>query len=115
MIMSRCAEWTALRARSAQQQGQPQGPEGSIGKLAGSNIARQAAVVHTMTNESECMLTESDAPLDGVISEVLISVPAISIAGGTDEIQKNIISERVLGMQKEPRMDTGPFRDVRKN
>ena len=115
LIMSRCAEWTALRARAAQEQGQPQGPEGSLGKLARSNVAKQASLVHTLISESECMLAGEDAPLDGTISEVLISVPAISIAGGTDEIQKNIISERVLGMQKEPRMDGGPFRDVRRN
>ena len=61
------------------------------------------------------MLTGKDSPLDGIIAEILVSVPAISIAGGTDEIQKNIISERVLGMDKEPRADTGPFRDVPKN
>jgi hypothetical protein len=42
-------------------------------------------------------------------------VPAISIAGGTDEIQKNIISERVLGMPKDIRSDTGPFRDIKRN
>lgn len=115
MIMSRCAEWTALRARAAQQQGQPQGPEGSLGKLAGSNIARQAAKVHTLISGVDAMTSGEDSPESGIIAEILLSVPAISIAGGTDEIQRNIISERVLGMQKEPRMDTGPFKDVRKN
>ena len=115
LIMSRSAEWTALRARAAQQQGQPQGPEGSLGKLAGSNIAKQASKVHTMITGVDAMTSGEQSPEAGVIAEILLSVPAISIAGGTDEIQRNIISERVLGMQKEPRMDTGPFKDVRKN
>ena len=61
------------------------------------------------------MLAGEDSPLNGVIAEILLSVPATSIAGGTDEIQRNIISEGVLGMAKEPRMDGGPFRDVPKN
>jgi len=115
LTMSRSAEWTARRARAAQQQGRPQGPEGSLGKLAGSNVARQASLVHTMISGADAMLTNADSPRDGVIAEILVSVPATSIAGGTDEIQRNIIAERVLGMPKEPRMDTGPFRDVKRN
>jgi hypothetical protein len=62
------------------------------------------------------MLAGKDGPLDGIIAEILVSTPAISIAGGTDEIQKNIISERVLNMPKEPRLDTDrPFREVPRN
>ncbi|MEM7080009.1 MAG: acyl-CoA dehydrogenase family protein [Pseudomonadota bacterium] len=90
-------------------------PEGSIGKLAASVIARQASHVHTLISGTDAMLTGDDSPMEGVIAEILVSVPAISIAGGTDEIQKNIIAERVLQLPKEPRFDTGPFRDVPRN
>ncbi len=116
LIMAKCAEWTARRARAAQAEGRPQGPEGSIGKLAASYIARACNQVHTMMSGADAMLTGKASPLGGVIAEILVSTPAISIAGGTDEIQKNIISERVLNMPKEPRNDTDrPFRDVPKN
>src|SRR5579864_4849210 len=115
MIMAKSAEWTARRARAAQQQGRPQGPEGSLGKLAASHGARGCARVHTMMTGTEAMLTGKESPREGIIAEILVSVPAVSIAGGTDEIQRNIIAERVLGLPKEPRFDTGPFRNVRRN
>ncbi|MEC7656349.1 MAG: acyl-CoA dehydrogenase family protein, partial [Pseudomonadota bacterium] len=79
-------------------------------------VARAANRVHTAISGTESMLTGGDSPMNGVIAEILISTPAISIAGGTDEIQKNIIAERVLKMPKEPRFDTDrPFREVPKN
>ena len=115
MILSKSAEWTARRVRAAQRQGRPQGPEGSLGKLAASHVARAAAHVHTLITGAEAMLTGPASPRDGIIAEILVSVPAVSIAGGTDEIQRNIIAERVLELPKEPRFDTGPFRNVRKN
>jgi len=116
LIMSKSAEWTARRARAAQNQGKPQGPEGSLGKLASSHVARQAARVHTYITGSDALLSGADSPMEGVIAEILVSVPATSIAGGTDEIQRNIISERVLKMPKEPSVDTTkPFKDVPRN
>jgi alkylation response protein AidB-like acyl-CoA dehydrogenase len=116
LIMSKAAEWTAKRARAAQEQGRPQGPEGSLGKLVASHVARAAARVHTQITGAEALLSGADSPMNGVIAEILVSVPAGSIAGGTDEIQRNIISERVLRMPREPSVDTDkPFRDVPRN
>ena len=116
MTLHKSAEWTARRARSAQEQGKPQGPEGSLGKLAASNVARAAAKVHTMISGADSMLSGDDSPENGTVAEVLISFPASSIAGGTDEIQKNIISDRVLDMPKETRFDAGkPFKDIPRN
>jgi alkylation response protein AidB-like acyl-CoA dehydrogenase len=95
--------------------GRPPGSEGSIGKLAVSEIARRCNHVHSMIAGAKGMLKESNDPIDAVIAEVLVSTPAQSIAGGTDEIQHNILGENMLGLPKEPAVDRGmPFRDVGK-
>ena len=80
LMLNNSAQWTAARARAAQIAGKPQGPEGSLGKLAASNVARLASRVHTMITGSSAMLTGESSPMNGVIAEILVSVPAVSLS-----------------------------------
>ena len=106
--------WNGMRAKAAVAAGQRPGPENSLGKLMTSHIVRASRDLGMAVVQAHGMLSGADAPLKGAITGQFLSSPAPSIYGGSDQIQRNIIGERVLGLPKEP--DTSadvPFRELK--
>jgi alkylation response protein AidB-like acyl-CoA dehydrogenase len=89
-------------------------PRGSVGKLAGAELALFAAGVAEHVIGPGTVGYDSDDPELAAVITAIIGAPAGSIAGGTNEIQRNIIGERVLGLAKDPGVDRNiPFNELR--
>jgi len=110
------ARYTTIRAKAAKAQGKAPGPEANLAKMAMSRITRLSRDLGLQILGPGGMLHGGDAPLNGMITEMALFSPAVSIYGGTDEVQRNVIGERVLGLPKEPNTDkTTPFKDLKKS
>jgi alkylation response protein AidB-like acyl-CoA dehydrogenase len=112
-ILSEIARFNTERARAARKAGNP-GPQGSTMKVERNNIGRLQRKLAPSILGAAGMLTGSDAPYGGAIPMQVLSSCGPMIFAGTDEIQHNIIGERILGLPKEPSVDTDvPFREVK--
>jgi alkylation response protein AidB-like acyl-CoA dehydrogenase len=86
----------------------------SLGKLAMSRILHEEARIRTAIVGAESLLDGPDHPFADDANFLAFNAYFTSIGGGTDQIQRNIISERVLGLPKEIEVDRNvPFRQVR--
>ena len=94
--------WTGRRAAAAMKAtGQP-GPEVAGLKIGGADIGRQVRDVGLEALGPYGMLWGDDVPDGGLFHRYAMFTPASSIAGGTDEVLRNSIGERVLGLPREP-------------
>ena len=100
--MRRTARWSGQRAAAAVKAGGEPGPGVSTLKLIGAETGRQTRDLGLETMGPAGMLFGDDAPTGGQFHAFSMFTPANSIAGGSDEIQRNIIGERVLGLPREP-------------
>ncbi|MBT4160520.1 MAG: acyl-CoA dehydrogenase [Gammaproteobacteria bacterium] len=86
----------------------------SLGKLAMSRILHETARLRTDLLDAESLLEGSENPRAEDANFLALNAYFTSIGGGTDQVQRNIIGERVLGLPKEPEIDKAvPFRDVK--
>ena len=116
MKLNRLVEVNRLNMVRAKASADKTGAEGNIGKLMVSELYRQFREVGNMIIGADGMLTASEVNQGGWIHEVTIFSPAPAIYGGTDQVQRNIIGERVLGLPKEPgHPKETPFVDLPKN
>jgi alkylation response protein AidB-like acyl-CoA dehydrogenase len=103
-----------MRIRDARRAGRAPGPEGSLGKLAGAILARKTSDLGICLAGAAGAAWATDDERGGRWALNVLSAPASAIAGGTNEIQRGIIGERVLGLPKEPTVDRDlPFRELK--
>jgi alkylation response protein AidB-like acyl-CoA dehydrogenase len=106
--------WSRFRVMTALSRGETPGPENSIGKLVAAAQAQDIAAFAMDLLDMGGVVSETDvAPMRAAFQESVLSTPGSRIAAGTDEILKNIIAERVLGLPADVRVDKDQaFKDL---
>lgn len=124
-VRERLADWhvlsaglkhTSSRMISALSKGETPGPEASIGKLVAGSLMQEISLYAAELQEQTGAIIDTEtAPFGGRFQAMMLRSPATRIEGGTDEILRNIIAERVLGLPADVRVDKDvAFKDVPK-
>jgi len=113
-VRQRAVHLLGTRLAQEARQGLSPGSRGSAAKLAAAELARFSAGVAAELVGGDAIAWDSSDPEAARWAGAVLSAPAAAIAGGSNEIQRNIIGERVLGLPKEPQVDRDvPFRELR--
>jgi alkylation response protein AidB-like acyl-CoA dehydrogenase len=126
--LTELGRYNSLRVKAAKAAGADIPGMGNIAKLAmsdtmrlsrdlGMRIVGAAGMLHAYEDDQRGAIDEATGnPFLGAVTSVALWAQAPAIYGGTDQVQRNIIGERVLGLPKEPNKDkTVPFADLPKN
>jgi alkylation response protein AidB-like acyl-CoA dehydrogenase len=99
-------QYSAFRSISALSRGEQPGPENSIGKLVAGQMMQDVARFGLNLMGEAGLIQQKDSAVDGArFQELLMRSPATRIEGGSDEILRNIVAERVLGLPGDIRVD----------
>ena len=114
IIHNRVANFNNQRAMDKIKSGQMPGPEMSIAKLAGTaNMMRLGDFVSMVLGPK--LIADSGEWGTYAWNQLILGTPGGRIAGGSDEVMRNIVAERVLGMPKDPGIDSkSAFKDLKK-
>jgi alkylation response protein AidB-like acyl-CoA dehydrogenase len=113
-VRAKALQYTGNRIVSALSQGKTPGPEASLGKLVGAALIQEMAAYGIELEGAAGMLDDDVyAPHAGAWQDRYLGISGLRIAGGTDEVLRNIIAERVLRLPPEARADKGiAFKDI---
>ncbi len=114
-LRSELLRFLRCRAQTALSRGTRPGAETSVMKLAYARYMQQMTTAAIHVQGPVGMLDGDELPSGGVWTTKFLHAPSLRIAGGSDQVQANIIGERVLGLPAEPRVDRDvPFRELTK-
>jgi acyl-CoA dehydrogenase len=113
LVRARGLKYTGYRTLTALSQGKTPGPEASLGKLVGAVLGQDMAAFGMELQGIAGGACDGTSPGGGAWQMRFLGFPGLRIAGGTDEVLRNIIAERVLGLPPEIRVDKNvPFKDI---
>jgi len=115
-IEQQVKEITAFRAASARARGAEPGPEGSIGKVFNAEFNKRKTAWAVNAGGPVAVAWEGTDRSSAARAHAFLRARANSIEGGTTEVLKNVIAERVLGLPRDPEVDKGvAWKAIKKN